>query len=214
MWVPLVFEPSQAFLFGSLNFFADRLGVLHLHEEALVPAPIGGAPSIGSGTHDDFNDEAPTLHSKQSLCSNPAVSNVHIIIYSLFAIFHQLSRGTPLSLPRPPCDWFPYGLVSPMDAYARGLRRMPAPPPLTSEFVGMASYAPTYFLDLMDDDVDSDGSSIGDVAPSHHPSWECAMTDAPGHPPAEAESSQTHTSLNSHAETPELTQEHDEALRQ
>ena len=39
-----------------------------------------------------------------------------------------------------------------------------------SEFVGMASYAPTYFLDLMDDDVGSDGSSIDDVAPSHRPS--------------------------------------------
>ena len=47
---------------------------------------------------------------------------------------------------------------------------MPASPPLMSEFVGMASYAPTYFLDLMDDDGESDGSSIGDMVPSHHPS--------------------------------------------
>ena len=168
MWVPPVFEPSQAFLFGSLDFVADRLGILHLCEEALVPAPIGGVPSIGSGTHDDFNDEASTLHSKQTLCSNPAVSNVHAIIYLLFSIFRRLSGGTPLSLPRPPCDRFPYSLTSPMDAYARGLRRMLAPPPLTSKFMGMASYAPTCFLDLMDDDVESDGSSISDVAPSHH----------------------------------------------
>ena len=42
--------------------------------------------------------------------------------------------------------------------------------PLTSEFVGMASYAPTTFHELLDDEVESDGSSIGDVAPSHHPS--------------------------------------------
>ena len=56
---------------------------------------------------------------------------------------------------------------------------MPAPPPITSEFVGMASYAPTYFLDLMDEDVESDGSSIGDVAPSHRQSREYAMADAP-----------------------------------
>ena len=67
-----------------------------------------------------------------------------------------------------------------MDAYARWLQGAPAPPPLMSEFVGMASYAPTYFLDLMDDDVGSDGSSIGDVAPSHRVSWECAMANALG----------------------------------
>ena len=41
-------------------------------------------------------------------------------------------------------------------------------PPLTSEFVGMAGYAPTSFHDLVHDEVESDGSSIGDiVAPSH-----------------------------------------------
>ena len=33
--------------------------------------------------------------------------------------------------------------------------------------MGMASYAPTYFFDLMDDDGKSDDSSIGDMAPSH-----------------------------------------------
>ena len=86
MWVPPVSEPSQAFLFGSLDFVADRLSVLHLREEALVSAPVGGAPSIDSGTHDDFNNEAPALHSEQTLCSNPAMSNVHTVIYSLFAI--------------------------------------------------------------------------------------------------------------------------------
>ena len=59
---------------------------------------------------------------------------------------------------------------------------MPAPPPLTSEFMGMASYAPTCFLDLMHDDVESDGSSIGDVAPSHRRSWEYTMADAPEQP--------------------------------
>ena len=80
---------------------------------------------------------------------------------------------------RPPYDRFPYGLASPTDAYARGHRRMPASPSLMSEFMGMASYAPTYFLDLMDDDVESDSPSIGDVAPSHRRSREYAVADAP-----------------------------------
>ena len=114
MWVPPIFEPSQAFLFGSLDFIADRLGVLHLREEALVSVPIGGAPSIGFGTPDDFNDEAPTLQSEQTLCSNPTVSNIHTVVYSLFTIFHRFSGGTPLSLLRPPCNRFPYGLASPL----------------------------------------------------------------------------------------------------
>ena len=58
---------------------------------------------------------------------------------------------------------------------------MMTPPPLTSEFMGMASYAPASFHDLMDDDVESDDSSISDiVAPSHPLSCECAMADALG----------------------------------
>ena len=72
-----------------------------------------------------------------------------------------------MSPPQPPYDRFPYGLASPTDAYARGLRKMLTPPPLTSKFVGMAGYAPASFHDLIDDEVESDGSSIGDVvAPS------------------------------------------------
>ena len=65
--------------------------------------------------------------------------------------------------------------------------------PFTFEFVGMTSYAPTTFHELLDDEVESDGSSIGDVAPSHRPSRECAMANAPGQLPVVAESLQTHT---------------------
>ena len=71
---------------------------------------------------------------------------------------------------------------------------MLVPPLLTSKFMGMASYAPASFHDLLDDDVESDGSNIGDVvAPSHPLSWECAMADVSGRPPVVAESLQTHT---------------------
>ena len=62
MWVPAVFEPSQTFLFGSLNFVADQIGVLRLRKEALVPIPVErGAPSIGSRPPDNLNDKTPTL---------------------------------------------------------------------------------------------------------------------------------------------------------
>ena len=61
----------------------DWLGVLHLREETLVLALVGGAPSTGSEMHDDFNNEASVLYSEQTLCSNPAVSNMHVVIYYL-----------------------------------------------------------------------------------------------------------------------------------
>ena len=70
---------------------------------------------------------------------------------------------------------------------------MLTPPPLTSKFVGIASYAPTCFYELLDDEVESDGSSISDMAPGHQPSRECAMADALGQPPVVAESVQTNT---------------------
>ena len=115
------------------------------------------------------------------LGSNSTVSNVHVVLYSVLNTFRRLSIGIPLSLPRPPYDRFPYGFTSPVDADARGLRRMLTPPPLTSELVGMAGYAPASFHDLVDDEVENDGSSIGDVmAPGHHLSWECTMADALG----------------------------------
>ena len=105
---------------------------------------------------------------------------------------------------------FPYGLASSTDAYARGLQKILTPPPFTSEFVRMASYAPTCFYELLDDEVESDGSSIGDMAPGHQPSRECAMADAPGQPPVEEESLQTHAPLDPHTGALTLAREHGE----
>ena len=87
-------------------------------------------------------------------------------------------------------------------------------PPLTSKFVGIAGNAPALFHDLMDDEVESDGSSIGDVALSHPLSQECAMVDAPGQPPVVAESLQTNTPPDPRAEALACAQQHGEEFRQ
>ena len=74
MWVPPVFVPLQTFLFGSLDFITDCLCVLRLHEEALIPASIGGgAPSTGPRPPDDLNVETLTLHLEPMLGSNSMV---------------------------------------------------------------------------------------------------------------------------------------------
>ena len=80
----------------------------------------GGAPSTGPRSLDDLDVETLVLYLEPMLGSNPTVSDVHIVLYSLFNTFHHLSGGTPLSPPRPPCDRFPYGFASPMDACAQG----------------------------------------------------------------------------------------------
>ena len=88
------------------------------------------------------------------------------------------------------------------------------PSPLTSELMGMASYAPATLHELPDDEGESDGSSIGDVAPRHCPSLECAMADAPGQPPVVMESAQTHTPPDPRAGALASTRAHVEELRQ
>ena len=80
MWVPPVFEPLQTFLFGSLNFIADQLGILRLREVACIPTSTGGgAPSTGPGPLDDLNVETLALHLEPMLGSNSTVSNVHVV---------------------------------------------------------------------------------------------------------------------------------------
>ena len=73
---------------------------------------------------------------------------------------------------------------------------MLAPSPLASEFMGMAGYAPATLHKLPDNEGENDGSSIGNVAPPHRLSQECAMVDALGQPPVVVESVQTHTPPN------------------
>ena len=91
---------------------------------------------------------------------------------------------------------------------------MLAPPPLASEFMGMTGYASAVSHELPDDEGESDGFSIGDAAPCHCLSWECAMVDAPGQPPVVVESAQTHTPLDPRAGALVSVQAHAEELRQ
>ena len=78
----------------------------------------------------------------------------------------------------------------------------------------MAGYAPAIFHELSDDEGESDGSSIGDVAPRHRLSRECTMADAPGQPPVVVESAQTHTPPDPRAEALASAQAHVEKLQQ
>ena len=88
MWAPPVFVPLQIFLFRSLDLVTDQLGILCLRKEALVPASTGGgAPSTGPGPLDDLNVETLALCLEPMLGSNPTVSDVHIVLYSLFNTF-------------------------------------------------------------------------------------------------------------------------------
>ena len=107
-----------------------------------------------------------------------------------------------MSPSRSPYDRFPYGLVSPVEVFARGSKRLWRRLLSCLSSWGWRAMLPTCFLDIMDDDVGSDGSSIGDVAPSHHPSQECAMMDAPEQPPVATESSRTHAPPGPQVETP------------
>lgn len=84
-WVPPIFAPSQTFRFGSLDFVADQLGVLCLRKEALAAAsPEGGAPSMGPGLLDDLYIETLAFPLESMLDSNPTVSDVDIVLYSVF----------------------------------------------------------------------------------------------------------------------------------
>ena len=179
MRVPPVFEPFQAFRFGSLDFATDRLGVLHLREKAHIPAPVEGAPSIDFGTR-DIDGTASALLFEQTLCSNPVVSNTRIITYSSFTIPNRAPGETVSSTPQTPHDRFPYGLASSVDTYAWGIRRVLVPFPLTSKFIGMVGYSPAASHEPLDGEGVSNDSNVGDEAPRHHPSQECAMADAPG----------------------------------
>lgn len=178
-WVPTIFVPFQAFRFRSLDFVTNQLGVLRLCKETTPPASPGKvAHIIVREPLDDLDVEALALRIKSVLGMSPMVNDVDTIMYSLANIFSQLSGGASLSPPCSPRAWLPFGLASPTDAYARGLWRVMTSFLHPCEFVGMVDYAFASFHDLCDDELESDGSSIGDVMALDHPlSRECTMVD-------------------------------------
>ena len=89
---------------------------------------------------------------------------------------------------------------------------MLVPSPLTSEFMRMVGCVPAVSHELPDGEGESDGSSIGDVAPRHRPSQECAMANALGQPSVVVESVQTHTPPDPHAGALMFAQAHAEEL--
>jgi hypothetical protein len=133
-------------------------------------------------------------------------------MFLLRDIFHQLFGGTRLS---PPCSRSPFGHTNTASVYAREFRRaLPQPSPAI-DFVGMTGYSAASFHDLFsDDDLLSEGSSIGDLSPLGCPALrECAMADMQGRQPVPVETEDTHTALDPCAQALANAQAHGEDLR-
>jgi hypothetical protein len=146
--------------------------------------------------------------------ANPPASDVDLLLFSSRDVFHQLSRGTPLSPPHSPRGRSLFCLTNAVSVYTKEFRKaLPQPPPAI-EFMGMMRYGPASFHNLFsDDDLLSEGSSVGDLSPLGCPTLqECAMVDMQGRQPVPVETEDTHTPPDPRTQTVANAQAHGENL--